>query len=90
MRNATVGSIVAKTGGGGELEDPAPDDDVDAPEDGRGGFPNRASVQRGDDVGGGRLNEVGSLRGAPCGDKRNPLVASPLGSMDGARMTSSW
>ena len=33
MTNATAGSIVAKTCGGGELEDPAPDDDVDAPEE---------------------------------------------------------
>ena len=46
MTNATVGSIVDETCGGGELEDPAPDDDVDAPKEGRGGFPNRDSVQR--------------------------------------------
>ena len=90
MRNATVGSIVAETGGGGELDDPAPDDDVDAPEDGRGGIPNRDSVQRGDDVGFGHLNEMGSLMGALCGDKRNLLVASPLCSVDRERMTSSW
>ena len=89
MTNATVGSIAVVTCGGGEFEDPAPDDNVDAPKDGRAGFPNRDSVQRGDDVGGGRLNEVGSLIGAQCGDKRNPLVASPLCSADGARMASS-
>ena len=89
MTNATVGSIVANICGGEELEDPALDDSVDAPEDGRGGFPNRNSVRRGGDVGGGCLNEVGSLMGAPCGNKRNPLVASPLCSVDGARMTSS-
>ena len=71
-------------------EDTSPDDDVDAPEDGRAGFPNRYLVQRGDDVGEGRLNKVGSLMGAPCDDRRNPLVASPLCFVDGAMMTSSW
>ena len=42
--NDTVGSIVAVTCGGGEFEDPALDENVDAPKDNRAGFPNKDSV----------------------------------------------